>query len=184
MPSSPSLRALGGVFARYGNLTLGGGSATIAVLQQEIVVKRGWLAQVPFSLSYALSRLTPGTNLLAFCTAAGWIIRGLAGAFVALVAASVPCSILAVLATYLYQSWARYPVTLIGLRGALAAAVGIMFVTCWQLASPHFQKTACLKFPVLIGGSFALAWYFFVPPLRVLLLAAVVGWFWPVRSPA
>ena len=76
MPSSPSLRALGGVFARYGNLTLGGGSATIAVLQQEIVVKRGWLAQVPFSLSYALSRLTPGTNLLAFCTAAGWIFAG------------------------------------------------------------------------------------------------------------
>jgi chromate transporter len=99
MPSPPTLRVLGWVFARYGNLTFGGGSATIAVLQQEIVVKRGWLGQLPLSLSYALSRLTPGTNLLAFCTAAGWIIRGWPGAFIALVAASVPCSILAVSAT-------------------------------------------------------------------------------------
>jgi chromate transporter len=94
----PSLREMGWVFARYGNVTFGGGSATIAVLQQEVVTRRKWLGQSPFGLSYALSRLAPGTNLLAFCTAAGWFVQGWSGALVALVDASVPCSILAVLA--------------------------------------------------------------------------------------
>jgi chromate transporter len=34
--------------------------------------------------------LTPGTNLLAFCTGIGWLLRGLSGALIALLAASVP----------------------------------------------------------------------------------------------
>lgn len=178
----PSLRELGGVFARYGNMTFGGGSATIAVLQQEIVTRRGWLGQSPFGLSYALSRLTPGTNLLAFCTAAGWFIRGWSGALVALAASSVPCSILAVVATYFYETWSRFRLAEIALRGALAAAVGIMFITAWVVAKPHFQKTNWLKFFVFIGGAFVLVWFFSVPPLRVLAFAALAGLLWPVRA--
>ena len=178
----PSLRELGGVFARYGNMTFGGGNATIAALHQEIVTRRGWLGQSPFGLSYALSRLTPGTNFLAFCTAAGWFIRGWSGALVALAASSVPCSILAVLATYFYETWSHYPLAEAALRGALAAAVSIMFVTAWAVAKPHFQRTNWLTFVLFIGSAFVLAWFFSVPPLRVLAIAALAGWFWPVRA--
>ena len=38
--------------------------------------------------------------------------------------------------------------------GAFAAAVGIMFVTAWVVARPHYQKAAWLKFAVLIGNAF------------------------------
>ena len=44
-----------------------------------------------------LNRRTPGTNLLAFCTAAGWTSRRWLGAIVALLASSIPCSLLVVL---------------------------------------------------------------------------------------
>ena len=71
----PTLRAIASTFARYANTTFGGGSATIAVLKEQIVDRRTWLTPAEFHLSYALSRLTPGTNLLAFCTAAGWTAR-------------------------------------------------------------------------------------------------------------
>ena len=37
----PSLIQIGSVFARYANLTLGGGSATTVVIHGEIVQKRG-----------------------------------------------------------------------------------------------------------------------------------------------
>ena len=69
--SAPRLRSLACVFARFGNFTFGGGSATIATLQSEVVEQRRWLEHDPFHLCYAISRLTPGTNLLAFCVAAG-----------------------------------------------------------------------------------------------------------------
>jgi chromate transporter len=64
----PSLGKLALVFARYANLTLGGGSATAATMHRELVVKRKWLSEDQFTLSFALGRVTPGTNLLAFCT--------------------------------------------------------------------------------------------------------------------
>jgi chromate transporter len=63
------LAQIASVFTRYANLTLGGGSATTAVIHREIVDKRQWVSNDKFTLSFALARLTPGTNLLAFCTA-------------------------------------------------------------------------------------------------------------------
>jgi chromate transporter len=69
---SPPLRSLAAVFLQHGNMTFGGGSATITTLHREIVAKRAWVTQPQFDLSYALSRLTPGTNLLAFSTAIGF----------------------------------------------------------------------------------------------------------------
>jgi chromate transporter len=102
MPA-PSLRALAAVFLRHGNLTFGGGSATAVTLNREIVERRGWMEQHQFGLAYALSRLTPGTNLLAFSTAIGSMLRGWAGAIVALPAGSLPCAALAVGVTAFYE---------------------------------------------------------------------------------
>ena len=81
--------------------------------------------------------------------------------------------------SYLYEAWARHPLAAMAFSGAFAAAVGIMFVTAWVVARPHYQKAAWLKFAVLIGSAFVLASYFSVPPFRVLLLAAAVGSLWP-----
>ena len=72
----PRLSEIASVFARYANLSFGGGSATIGVLQYEIETKRRWIRLDQFQLCYALSRITPGTNLLAFCTAAGRLTQG------------------------------------------------------------------------------------------------------------
>jgi chromate transporter len=101
----PTLAAIARVFARHANTTFGGGSATIAVLRRQLVVRQAWLDDTEFDLGYALSRLTPGTNLLAFCTAAGWTARRWPGAVIALLAASLPYSILAVVVTVFDTLW-------------------------------------------------------------------------------
>src|ERR1700675_925510 len=90
----PSLGEIADVFTRYGNFTLGGGSATTAVIYGQIVTRRHWVTDHQFSLCFALGRLTPGTNVLAFCTGIGWLLRGLPGALAALLAASVPCTLI------------------------------------------------------------------------------------------
>jgi chromate transport protein ChrA len=55
------------VFARHANTAFGGGIASIAVLRHHLVDRHAWLYPAELDLGYALSRLTPGTNLLAFC---------------------------------------------------------------------------------------------------------------------
>ena len=81
--------AIASVFTRYANLTFGGGSAMIAVLREQLLTRRRWITEVQFHLAHALSRLTPGTNVLAFCTAVGSMTRRWTGAVIALVAASL-----------------------------------------------------------------------------------------------
>jgi chromate transporter len=178
--STPTLGAIAGVFARYANTTFGGGSATVAVLKQEIVDRRGWITPTEFHLSYALSRLTPGTNLLAFCTAAGWTTRRWLGALVALLAASLPCSALAVVMTIFYEQLRGNAVFHAALAGALAAAVAIMGSTAWVFAEPHV-KAAPWKAVIVVPGALALALGAGVSPVRILLLAAVAGLVWPVE---
>jgi chromate transporter len=183
----PSLAAQAAVFARYANLTWGGGSATIAVLHAQIVARRHWLSELQFELAFALSRLTPGTNLLAFCTGAGWLTRRWLGALVALVASSLPCALIAVLVTHFYEVWQHDPIVLAALRGALAAAVAIMVYTAWHLAHSHV-KAEPLRAVLVVGGAILLTRLVGWSPARVLLLAALVGLAWPaaparVRAP-
>jgi chromate transporter len=180
--SPPALRDLATVFVRFGNFTFGGGSATIAVLRDELVAKRAWITTFNVDLSFALSRLTPGTNLLAFCTAVGWLLRGWSGAVVALVAGSVPSSIFALLFTALYEYWMGNPFVKVSLHGALAAAVAVMIVTGWTLIRPYYRQSSWLEIGVFIGGAFGLAYFLDVPPFRVLLLSAAAGLFWPQQE--
>ena len=181
MPA-PSLRALFSVFARYGNLTFGGGSATIATLHREIVDRRHWIAQHPFDLAYALSRLTPGTNLIAFSTAVGWMLRGWSGALVTLLAGSLPCALLAVVITAFYELWSRNTTTQIALRGAIAAAVGVMVITGITIIRPHWRSASWAKLFLFVGGSLAGSLFFSIPPIRILFVAALLGCFWPVTE--
>jgi chromate transporter len=177
----PKLGTIAALFARYANTTFGGGSATIAVLKEQVVDKRGWIDQSEFELNYALSRLTPGTNLLAFCTATGWTTRRYLGAIVALIAASLPCSILAVLITIFYAELRGSELFQAALGGALAAAVAIMVSTAWVFAEPHV-KAAPWKTVVIAPAVAALSLGLQLSPVKILLLAAVVGLLWPARS--
>lgn len=177
-----SLPQVATIFAQFGNMTFGGGSATIAVIHREIVSKRRWISEEIFALCYALSRVTPGTNLLAFETGVGWIVSGWTGAIIALVAGSVPCSTLAVLVTFAYESFSRNALVGRAITGALAATVGLVLVTAIQLLRPHLSKTRFV-FPILIALlSFLAVWKLKVPPVLDLGLAALLGFFVPVRK--
>jgi chromate transporter len=178
---APTLGRIAAVFARYANLTFGGGSATIAVLRAQLVERRSWISRLQFDLSYALSRLTPGTNLLAFCTAAGFLARRWAGALVALLAASLPCSVLAVLVTHFYEVWQHNRFVMGALRGALAAAVAITLSTAWTFAQPHV-KASPVRALVVVPAALLLALGGAVSPVRILLLAAALGLLWPASE--
>lgn len=178
--TAPTLAEIASVFARYANTTFGGGSATIAVLKQQILTRRGWIDDAEFDLNYALSRLTPGTNLFAFCTATGWTARRWLGAVVALLASSLPCSLLTVGVTVFYVELHGSALFQAALRGALAAAVAIMGSTAWVFAEPHV-KAAPRKAMIVVPCTVALSLGAHFSPVRILLLAALAGILWPVK---
>jgi chromate transporter len=177
----PSLRTLTALFARALNLTFGGGDPTMALLERELVGRRGWLTSENYGLAYGLARLTPGTNVLAFCAGAAWLIRGWKGAALAVVAASAPSAIVVLLLTFGYEVLKSNALAMGAIAGLLASAVGMMAAAAWGLVLPQMRPRQWLRALVLTGGSVALLLFLPISPIAVLALAAAVGFFW--RTP-
>ncbi len=178
MPA-PTLRQLTGIFLRIGNTTFGGGMPTIAALQRELVEKRGWLSPEDYALAFSLSRVTPGTNVIAFCAAAGAQIMGLRGALSGTLAETVPSAVLAVLMTQGYETWRTNAWVMAGVAGTIAAVAGMMWASIWYIVRPHFHGIAnAFRGAAITLGAFAAVWKFGLSPLSVIGLALIVGLLW------
>jgi chromate transporter len=178
----PSLARLSFIFFRIGNFTFGGGAPTTAALQRELVANRRWLSEEDFALSYALARVTPGTNLFAFCTAAAWQMQGWQGALSALVVASVPACAITWAITAGFDRFSSNVWIAAGIAGALASSTGILVASFWLLVQPALTAGNRLRATVIVLASITLSFWLQLAPIPVLAIAAVAGWFWPERS--
>jgi chromate transporter len=180
----PTLAALASAFGWYGNSTFGGGTATIVEIERHIIDEHAWLGRRDSHLAYAISRLTPGTNLLAYCVGAGWRMRGLTGGLVALCAASLPSAALAIVLTRFFALWSERPLTAAALRGALAAAIAIMVGTAWTMMRPTMKGRQAIRTVLLAIAAFGFAYFVRVTPVQVLFAAAGLGALWPEEPTA
>src|SRR5688500_6405026 len=128
----PSLRALAALYFRVGNQTFGSGSTTVVLLSRELA-ERKWLLPLQCDLLFALARVVPGTNVLAFSAATAHAVRGWRGATAALLAYTVPASLLVVLLTLVYQRWHSHPLGGAAILAAMSAIVGIVAGGAWLL---------------------------------------------------
>lgn len=177
--SEPRLGSLALVFLRIGNTTVGGGEPTVAALQRELS-RRGWLSPAEFGIAYALARITPGTNMLAFCAAAGWYALGFAGAVAAVLAVTIPSSVLVVWLTEVCEAGGRVAWLGAAVGATVAAAVGIMASAALSLVRSQVSKGGALAAALIVPGAFLLRSYGF-SPLQILILAAATGLVWRAR---
>ena len=84
----------------------------------------------------------------------------------------------------LFHYWQDSPFAQAAIHGAVAAAVGITVKTCWTIAKPYFKGAGRLRVILIAGTAFLLYVAASVPPIEVLILAAVVGAFLPVHGTA
>jgi chromate transporter len=176
----PSLLKLFLSYLRVTNLTFGGGTITMAALHTELVSLRKWLTQEQYATVYALARITPGTNMLAFCAGTAWELLGWPGAIASVAAASVPTGIIVMLITGSYDVVRSNSNAMAAVAGTLAAAVGIMGMASWQLLQPYLDRKRWIHVVALAGGSVLLSLKLDLAPIAILGLAAAVGSVWRV----
>ncbi|MEO8051130.1 MAG: chromate transporter [Acidobacteriota bacterium] len=178
MPA-PTLRQLTGVFLRIGNTTFGGGLPTIAALQRELVERNDWLSPEDYALAFSLARVTPGTNVIAFCAAVGARILGFRGALAATLAETAPSAVLAILMTQGYETWRSNAWVMAGIAGTIAAVAGMMWASAWWMLKPYLRGVGgALRSLVITMAAFAAFWKLGLGPVSVIGLAAVVGVLW------
>lgn len=184
--SQLTLARLTWIHFRVGNVTFGGGDPTMAALHSELVVREGWLSSQKYGLIYALARVTPGTNMLAFCAGVAWELLGWPAAILAVAAVTVPSAALILLLTQGYESLQSNALAMAAIGAVLAATVGMMLAGAWQLIRPqlirpHLDRRRWLRAVVVAPAAVALSLGFGLSPIQVLGLAAAVGLVWRAR---
>ncbi len=179
-----SIRALGGVFLRAGNLTFGGGDPTMAALHRDLLERKAALDEAHYALAFAIARLTPGTNVLAFCAAAGSFLRGWRGAAVAVVAASLPSAALAVWLSHAYETGKDNAWIAAAFSSMSAAVAGMMAAGVLLLVRGQAPRAGWPVSLAIASAAGLLTARQIAPPLVVLGAAAAVGWLLPARKPS
>jgi chromate transporter len=165
---------------RVGNLTFGGGDPSMAALHAEMVGTRRWLTADRYATVFALARVTPGTNLLAFCAGVSWHLMGWAGAIAAVLSMTVPAAIAVVILTQSYAALQAHPIAVAAIGGVVASAVGMMPAAAWQLARPYFYGARWLHATIIVGAAFVLSAGVHVSPILILAVAAALGCIWRI----
>lgn len=130
-----ALWTLAAVFAPLSLLTIGGGQATVAEIQRQVVDVHHWMTAQQFLNDFAISRLAPGPGSL-LVTLIGWQVSGFWGAVVATFAIFGPTAFLIYGVAHMWRKHegARWQLALeAGLRpvaaGMILAAVYVLFLS-------------------------------------------------------
>jgi chromate transporter len=168
-----SLRELTWLVARDVNRTFGGGLASMELLRRTFIAN-GSIDESLNAGLVAVSRLTPGTNILAYCVALGWKLHRWAGALAAVVAASLPSSIMICVLAGALVRVQDYPAMRMVLAIGVLAATVLVLASAGALLRPYLRRHVLARSAVIAGVAAAML-LADVTPVRTLLLSAVLG---------
>jgi chromate transporter len=168
----PSIRGIAWLVFYDVNRTLGG-LASMELLRRSVGA-RGWLSDQGHALFVAISRLTPGTNILAYCVALGWQLADWRGALVSLAAASVPASVLIALLSATLARVDEQPIVRAVIAIALIIATLLVLSAAWNLLRPYVTGTNAIRAGI-IAAMVVVLMLMRVTPVRILLVAAIFG---------
>lgn len=125
-PQRPQPRNPADLFWSFTWLALQGFGGVLAVVQRELVDKRGWLSNEEFLEDWAVAQTLPGPNVVNLSIMIGDRYFGLRGALAAL--AGMLCfPLLVVLGlAVVYAQWASAPAVAGALKGMGAVAAGLI----------------------------------------------------------
>lgn len=177
-------------FLKIGILTFGGGYAMIALIQNEVVVKNGWMTAQEFTDIVATSQVTPGPVGINTATYAGYTAvvnsgysewLGVAGSFLASFAVILlPFLLMILISRYLIKHKDN-PVIATMLSILRLAIVGLIAAAALLLASSEnfgSPKESTFQFVcsiVLFLAVFVSSFKFKLSPILLILLSGVAG---------
>lgn len=161
-------------FFKIGLFNFGGGYAMISFLQNEVVVKQGWLNTAQFTDIVAISQVTPGPVGINMATYTGYTTAGnVWGAAVATAAVCLPSFILILLLSRYFLKHQHAPAMEGVFRGLRPAVVGLIAAAALVLCNS--QNFIDYKSVLLFVGAFAAVQSKKIGPLGVLGISGVLG---------
>lgn len=169
--TSPSLRETAPVWAKIGLLSFGGPAGQIALMQDEVVTRRGWIPADSFDRGLAFSMMLPGPEAQQLATWLGWRLGGIWGGLMAGLAFIVPGAALMILLAWIAAAHGEVP-----LVAALFAGVQPVVIALVLAAMQKIAKRALggpLHWALAVAAFVAI--YFLSVPFPVVVAAAALA---------
>jgi chromate transporter len=133
-------RTLGWIFLHIGATAYGGLGATLALIERELVRKRGLLTPADVTEALTYTKLLPGSTGPQAVAYLGYKLGGWSGSAVAMAAFIVPSALLMGLLASAYVATTALPAMGPAVSGLTAGVVGILVATTYRLGKPNIQE--------------------------------------------
>ena len=167
-----------GLFLKLGVTAFGGPAAHIAMMEDEVVTRRGWMTRERFLDLIGATNLIPGPNSTEMAIHIGFVRAGIVGLVVAGVSFILPAALLTLGCAWVYDRFQTVPQAEALLYGIKPAVIAVILSAVWRLG-----KTAA-KGPFLIGIGFLVMVLvlFGINEIIALLGGGIVGILWQLGS--
>lgn len=168
-----SLRTIFTSFFKIGLFTFGGGYAMLPLIEQELIVKRGWIERKEFLDMLTLAQSVPGPIAVNTSVFVGYKIRGLQGAAAALLGSVMPSFVIILVIALFFADIRHNPFVEAAFKGMRPAVVALIIGPVISL-SRGMHWTLYL----VITAAAAAIWWLELSPIYVLIGAAAAGIAW------
>jgi chromate transporter len=156
-----------------GCVSFGGPAGQIALMHEELVVRRRWISEKRYLHALNYCMLLPGPEAQQLATYMGWLMHGTRGGLAAGALFVLPSLLLLIVLSWAYTAWGQHPwgqALLWGLKPAVTALVlqaahrmatrTLKARWLWWLAALSFLGTLWgLPFPLVIAASATVGFY-------------------------
>jgi chromate transporter len=172
------------LFLKLGFTAFGGPAAHVALMEEEVVNRRGWMDRQHFLDMVSAVNFIPGPNSTELAIHIGLIRAGWRGLIVAGVCFIVPAMIIVLPLAWCYVTYGATPAVGEALVGIKACMVAIVAVALWRFARTGIKDGFTTGVAVLALAMALVCKRFAVPQaeLMVLGVAAVAGVVWYGRG--
>ena len=160
-------------YLKIGFFGFGGGYAMLSLIQNEIVVQRGWLTSEQLTDIIAISQVTPGPIAINSATYVGYAVTGTVwGAALATLAACIPSLTLMLAATKFYLRLRANRYVSGAMEGMKPMMIGMIMAAALLLLTP--ETFIDWKSWAILAAAF-LASFKKMNPILIIVLSAVAG---------
>ena len=161
-------------FLKIGIFGFGGGYAILALIENEVVDIHGWMTTAEFTDIVAISQATPGPIAINCATYVGYSATdSIIGSAIATFAVCLPSLILASLAARFIYKFRDNQYVDAAFKGLRPAVVGLILAAGISLInSENFTD----YISIIIFAVVAIATYFKVNPILLLMLSGIAGY--------
>jgi len=146
------------------------GTGNLPIVHQDLI-SRGWATDRQFAESLALGQISPGPTGL-WVLSLGYLVGGLRGAVLTLVAISLPPLLVLLLVHGVYRRWGHHAAVQGFVRGLGLAVCGVFTIVLTGIMNNAGWNAVNI---VIALGAIALGATRRVPVVVVLLMAGIVG---------